>query len=162
MFVGKLGCCRLAPLTAHTRHRTYTVNWASRPPSRPYAVISTPLPHLKHPYPQYPPHSPHTHHRTHAQQPPLRHLYETPVLAMHQHHAHMHHHVARSPLVAASTSVTHTLVDRASRVLVARSTSTCTNDSDPGCTKPTQVPAAAIAVAAMYDRPVIIAVDVLI
>ncbi|KAH7389301.1 hypothetical protein DE146DRAFT_159360 [Phaeosphaeria sp. MPI-PUGE-AT-0046c] len=67
---------------------------------------------------------------------------------MHHHaHAHMHHNVARSPHVAASTSVTHTLVDRASRVLVARST--CTNDSDPGCTKPTVVPTAAIAVAAV-------------
>lgn len=67
---------------------------------------------------------------------------------MHHHHAHMHHNVARSPHVAASTSVTHTLVDRASRVLVARSS--CTNDSDPGCNKPTQVPTAAIAIAAMY------------
>jgi hypothetical protein len=67
-----------------------------------------------------------------------------------QHHhklAHMHHHVGRSPHVAASTSATHTLVDRASRVLVARTT--CTNDSDPGCTKPTQVPTLAITLGAM-------------
>jgi hypothetical protein len=61
----------------------------------------------------------------------------------------MHHHVGRSPHVAASTSATHTLVDRASRVLIARSSSTCTNDSDPGCTKPTQVPTLAITMAAM-------------
>jgi hypothetical protein len=62
----------------------------------------------------------------------------------------MHHHMARSAPVAASTIGTHTLVDRASRVLVARST--CTNDSDPGCTKPTQVPTVAIALAAMYAQ----------
>jgi hypothetical protein len=62
-------------------------------------------------------------------------------------HSHMHHHVGRSPHVAASTSATHTLIDRASRVLVARTT--CTNDSDPGCVKPTQVPTVAIAMAAM-------------
>jgi hypothetical protein len=66
----------------------------------------------------------------------------------HQHaHARMHNHVLRSEPIAMSTSATHSLVDRASRVLVARAT--CTNDSDPGCTKPTQVPTIAIALAAM-------------
>ncbi|KAF2035357.1 hypothetical protein EK21DRAFT_106896 [Setomelanomma holmii] len=57
----------------------------------------------------------------------------------------MHHHVGRSAHVAASTSGSHTLLDRASRVLIARAT--CTNDSDPGCTKPTQVPTIAIVLA---------------
>ncbi|EAT87706.2 hypothetical protein SNOG_05315 [Parastagonospora nodorum SN15] len=57
------------------------------------------------------------------------------------------HHLRRDAQMAASTSATHTLVDRASRVLVARTT--CTNDSDPGCTKPTQVPTIAIALAAI-------------
>ncbi|KAF2833841.1 hypothetical protein CC86DRAFT_278926 [Ophiobolus disseminans] len=56
-----------------------------------------------------------------------------------------HHHVRRSEHVAASTAGSHTLVDRASRVLVARST--CTSDSQPGCTKPTQVPTLAIVLA---------------
>lgn len=46
-------------------------------------------------------------------------------------------------------SATHTMIEEASRVLVARATSTCTNDSDPGCTKPTQVPTLAIALAIM-------------
>jgi hypothetical protein len=59
----------------------------------------------------------------------------------------MHHHVARTEHVAASTMGSHTLIDRASRVLVARAT--CTNESDPGCTKPTQVPTIAIALAVM-------------
>ncbi|KAF1921806.1 hypothetical protein BDU57DRAFT_436902 [Ampelomyces quisqualis] len=59
----------------------------------------------------------------------------------------MYHHVKRSPLLAASTSATHTLIDRASRVLVARAT--CTNDTDDGCRKPTQVPTIAIAMAAI-------------
>ncbi|KAF2998169.1 hypothetical protein E8E13_003150 [Curvularia kusanoi] len=37
------------------------------------------------------------------------------------------------------------MIEEASRVLVARSTSTCTSESDPGCTKPTQTPTLAIA-----------------
>ncbi|KAH8730065.1 hypothetical protein GQ44DRAFT_476223 [Phaeosphaeriaceae sp. PMI808] len=66
----------------------------------------------------------------------------------HQHHlAHIHHLGRRGAHVAASTSATQTLVDRASRVLVARST--CTNDNDPGCTKPTVVPTGAIALASI-------------
>lgn len=39
------------------------------------------------------------------------------------------------------------MVELASRVLEARADSTCTSDSDPGCTKPTQVPTLAIALA---------------
>jgi hypothetical protein len=70
---------------------------------------------------------------------------------MHNHHqhAHMHHHAARSArFVAASTEGSRTLMDRASRVLVARGT--CTSESQPGCTKPTTVPTIAIALAVMY------------
>jgi hypothetical protein len=67
---------------------------------------------------------------------------------LHQ-HGHMHHHVRRTAQIDSThiAASTQTLVDRASRVLIARST--CTNDSDPGCTKPTQVPTVAIALAAM-------------
>lgn len=55
----------------------------------------------------------------------------------------MHHHVRRSEDFAARTAAASTtLLDRASRVLVARTE--CTNDSDPGCTKPTQTPTLAI------------------
>lgn len=39
------------------------------------------------------------------------------------------------------------MMDEATRVLVARGTSTCTSESDPGCTKPTQVPTLAIVLA---------------
>ena len=46
-------------------------------------------------------------------------------------------------------SVTNAMIEEASRVLVARGTSTCTSDSDPGCIKPTQVPTLAIALAIM-------------
>lgn len=42
------------------------------------------------------------------------------------------------------------MVERASRVIVARAKETCTDSSDPGCTKPTQVPTIAIALAVMY------------
>lgn len=42
------------------------------------------------------------------------------------------------------------MIEEASKVLVARGTSTCTNDSDPGCTKPTQVPTLAIVLAIVY------------
>ncbi|KAL5120560.1 hypothetical protein ACEQ8H_001579 [Pleosporales sp. CAS-2024a] len=60
---------------------------------------------------------------------------------------HHHHHVRRTAPLASSTSATEKLVDRATRVLVARST--CTNDTDPGCVKPTQVPTTAITLAAI-------------
>ncbi|KAF1346369.1 hypothetical protein EJ07DRAFT_185677 [Lizonia empirigonia] len=53
------------------------------------------------------------------------------------------HHLAGRDVAAAS----RTLFEGASKVLVARSSSTCTNDSDPGCTKPTEVPTLAIALA---------------
>lgn len=62
----------------------------------------------------------------------------------------MHHHVQREAHIAARSTGTRTLVDAASRVLMARAESSCTNDSDPGCTKPTQVPTIAIALAVMY------------
>ncbi|KAF3037571.1 hypothetical protein E8E11_001212 [Didymella keratinophila] len=39
------------------------------------------------------------------------------------------------------------MIEEATKVLVARGTSTCTSDSEPGCTKPTQVPTLAIALA---------------
>ncbi|KAJ8104703.1 hypothetical protein OPT61_g10617 [Boeremia exigua] len=45
------------------------------------------------------------------------------------------------------SSVTRTMIEEASKVLVARATSTCTSESDPGCKKPTQVPTLAIALA---------------
>jgi hypothetical protein len=67
-----------------------------------------------------------------------------------QHHHHMHHLAGRGSHAAAAS---RTVIDQASRVLVARAESTCTNDSDPGCTKPTQVPTLAIALAIMYTRP---------
>ncbi|KAI8934084.1 hypothetical protein NX059_008847 [Plenodomus lindquistii] len=60
-------------------------------------------------------------------------------------HAHMHNHVRHEGYVGASSRASQTMVDKASRVLVARAASTCTNDSDPGCTKPTQTPTLAIA-----------------
>lgn len=59
-------------------------------------------------------------------------------------HRQMHHLAGRDVDVAAAS---RTLFEGASKVLVARSSSTCTNDSDPGCTKPTQVPILAIALA---------------
>ena len=70
----------------------------------------------------------------------------------HSHHQHMHHHVHNENHVGSPSSASQTIhmVERASRVLVARASATCTNDSDPGCTKPTQVPTIAIALAVMY------------
>ncbi|KAF1849835.1 uncharacterized protein K460DRAFT_360680 [Cucurbitaria berberidis CBS 394.84] len=60
----------------------------------------------------------------------------------------MHRHVGRAAQLAeANTSGSRTLVDAASRVLVARSTSTCTSESDPGCTKPYSASTMAIAIA---------------
>jgi hypothetical protein len=61
-------------------------------------------------------------------------------------HPKMHRFAGRA---VDAGSVTHTMIEEASRVLVARGTSTCTSDSDPGCTKPTQVPTLAIALAIM-------------
>ncbi|KAH6639637.1 hypothetical protein C7974DRAFT_410595 [Boeremia exigua] len=58
-------------------------------------------------------------------------------------HRHLHHFAAR----AVDLSASRTMVEEASKVLVARATTTCTNESDPGCTKPTQVPMLAIALA---------------
>ncbi|CBX91945.1 hypothetical protein LEMA_P046510.1 [Plenodomus lingam JN3] len=61
------------------------------------------------------------------------------------HKTHIHHPVRDQGFVAAGSKVTRTLAEKASRVLLARATSTCKNDSDPGCTKPTQTPTLAIA-----------------
>jgi hypothetical protein len=62
------------------------------------------------------------------------------------------HHVRNENHVGSPSSASQTIhmVERATRVLVARASSKCTNDSDPGCTKPTQVPTIAIALAVMY------------
>ncbi|KAG9385374.1 hypothetical protein A1F94_004921 [Pyrenophora tritici-repentis] len=68
----------------------------------------------------------------------------------HSHHLHHMRHQLRhdnqlgSPITGSKTM--H-VFERATRVLVARAESSCTNDSDPGCTKPTQVPTMAIALA---------------
>ncbi|KAJ4361314.1 hypothetical protein N0V95_002016 [Ascochyta clinopodiicola] len=56
-------------------------------------------------------------------------------------------HTVNTARAAHVDYASRTLVDEATRVLMARGTSTCTNDSDPGCTKPTQVPTLAIALA---------------
>lgn len=68
----------------------------------------------------------------------------------------MHHEHARGDTLhlgspASGASRTVRLVERASRVLLARDTSTCTSSSEPGCVKPTQVPMIAIALAIVYD-----------
>jgi hypothetical protein len=70
----------------------------------------------------------------------------------HSHHQHTHHHVRNEAHVGPPSSASQTidLAERASRVLVARASATCTNDSDPGCTKPTQVPTLVIGLAVMY------------
>jgi hypothetical protein len=70
----------------------------------------------------------------------------------HSHHHHMHNHVRSETHAGSPSSASQTInmLESASRVLVARAKATCTNDSDPGCTKPTQVPTMAIALAAMY------------
>lgn len=59
----------------------------------------------------------------------------------------MHHLAGRGAHVG---SVSRTMMEEASKVIVARGTSTCTSDSEPGCTKPTQVPTLAIALAIVY------------
>jgi hypothetical protein len=59
----------------------------------------------------------------------------------------MHHFAGRGVHVG---SASRTMIEEASKVLVARGTSTCTSESDPGCTKPTQVPTLAIALAIVY------------
>lgn len=61
-------------------------------------------------------------------------------------HPQMQHFAGRGMDVGSSS---RTIIEEATKVLVARSSSTCTNDSDPGCTKPTQVPTLAIALAIM-------------
>lgn len=53
-----------------------------------------------------------------------------------------------SPASAATRTLK--LVERASPVLLARDTLECTSNSEPGCTKPTQVPMLAIALAIVY------------
>ena len=65
-------------------------------------------------------------------------------------HPKMHRFAERDVHVGSSASRTMVLVEEASKVLVSRGTSTCTSDSEPGCTKPTQVPTLAIALAIMY------------
>ena len=62
----------------------------------------------------------------------------------------MAHHMARRIHIGTTaTAASSTRADTVTRVLVARADPTCTNDSDPGCTKPTQVPTLAIALAIM-------------
>lgn len=61
-------------------------------------------------------------------------------------HRQMHHFAGRGMDVG---STSRTMIEEATKVLVARGTSTCTSDSEPGCTKPTQVPTLAIALAIM-------------
>lgn len=69
----------------------------------------------------------------------------------HSHHQHMLHHVRDNThhLGSPASAATRTLqlVERANPVLVARETIECTSSSEPGCTKPTQVPMLAIALA---------------
>ncbi|KAJ4365158.1 hypothetical protein N0V83_008776 [Neocucurbitaria cava] len=59
----------------------------------------------------------------------------------------MHHHVKREAHDAVISTSSRIMREAASRVITARAESSCTNDSDPGCTKPTQVPTIAIALA---------------
>jgi hypothetical protein len=61
----------------------------------------------------------------------------------------MAHHMSRRIHIG-TTAATNTMADTVTRVLAARADPTCTNDSDPGCTKPTQVPTLAIALAIVY------------
>jgi len=63
----------------------------------------------------------------------------------HHQHAHMHNLVRDTGFVGSSSSASRVVVDKASRVLVARATSTCTNGDAPGCTKMTETPTLAIA-----------------
>ncbi|KAK1908302.1 hypothetical protein P3342_009149 [Pyrenophora teres f. teres] len=62
---------------------------------------------------------------------------------------HMRHQVRHDNHLGSPTTGSKSMrvFERATRVLVARADSQCTNDSDPGCTKPTQVPTMAIALA---------------
>lgn len=63
----------------------------------------------------------------------------------------MHHHPARDDHVhVAPTMGSRTAMEKATRALLARSTSTCTNDSDAGCTKLTETPTLAIVLAIAY------------
>lgn len=68
----------------------------------------------------------------------------------HHQHAHAHRHTrGEGSLLAARNFVSSTTVEGASRaMLVPRAT--CTNDSDPGCTKPTQTPTLFIVIAVVY------------
>ena len=65
-------------------------------------------------------------------------------------HGHMHNLRRRDAHIDVGSRASRTMADVASRVLAARADSSCTNDTDPGCTKPTQVPSLAIALAVMY------------
>ncbi|KAF1839222.1 hypothetical protein BDW02DRAFT_231465 [Decorospora gaudefroyi] len=66
----------------------------------------------------------------------------------HSHHSHLHHGRSAAHLGAPSrASQTVHMAERASRVLVARASASCQSDSEAGCTKPTQVPSLAIALA---------------
>lgn len=68
---------------------------------------------------------------------------------VHSHqHVHRHQHSAREESPVAGEVPSRTEVLKRSRVLVARET--CTNESDPGCAKPTATPTAAIVVAVVY------------
>lgn len=71
----------------------------------------------------------------------------------HSHHAHLHQHVRSNSYVGSASQASQTMADKVTRVLVARATSSCTNDSDPGCTKPTQVPTLALVLAVAYVVP---------
>ncbi|KAF2127278.1 hypothetical protein P153DRAFT_344776 [Dothidotthia symphoricarpi CBS 119687] len=65
----------------------------------------------------------------------------------HHHHNHMHHHARRHAHADVPSTGSRTLMENATRALAARAASTCTNDSDAGCTKPTQTPTLAIVLA---------------
>lgn len=60
------------------------------------------------------------------------------------HHAHRHYHARRAGALELRAPSRTTLMDH-TRALVARST--CTNDTDDGCKKPTVVPTLPIVLA---------------
>ncbi|CAI6338293.1 unnamed protein product [Periconia digitata] len=74
-------------------------------------------------------------------------------------HQHMHHrqHARAAENVVPGQLPSRTNPMERSRVIVARTT--CTNDSDPGCTKPTSTPTIAIALAVIV--PIVLAAVVL-
>lgn len=76
---------------------------------------------------------------------------------VHSHHHAHHQHSRREADAQFGQLPSKTEVLQRSRVLVARAS--CTNDSDPGCTKPTTTPTAAIVIAVVF--PIVAALVVL-